>query len=235
MKISDNILESSKLNLLSGELRIESGKMNAIAGFFKDSLRSLVRELDLYIKKSRDIPWWYNERPCVSFYANGVCRNMNEAVVLEEFRSRTDSGSLGRADLYICHKNRHILVEGKKALCNINDESGDWSNTWESAALRQAQRYSGDFKYDCLMSLCFTTLYCNRKNLRQTLTRLQSNSWSNCRLAVERGLDFCGFVHIKDIKTIEKIALLSNNPRNTYCYFACLITGMIAAVNKEGR
>lgn len=140
--------------------RVEGHKI-----MLKSTLTWMNEELDRFIKGTKEVPWYYNERAVLCFFISGLVHN-GDAAVLQEFschrgKNPTKKNSLGRADLYFNLQNRDYLVEAKWCYSSFNDRSGfDQAAKWAKLGLRQGNCYRADAKVERenVFVLCFEAI-----------------------------------------------------------------------------
>jgi len=139
-------------------------------GFLKKTIKAMVNEFDMYAKATNQVPWWYNERALLGFYAAGIAR-CTRSVLLQEYSCNKAGRKerIGRADLWIRYKdsasmrrNHSLLFEAKHMEVTSFSYATKWDYKGEEEAMRQACKYakSPEDSIDFIGSLYFTTIRC---------------------------------------------------------------------------
>jgi hypothetical protein len=222
-------LRIPRLINLNGVFIIRNSKYSYFDSFGTNNPFSLlVSEFDNYITIANDMPWWYNERPCISFFTSGIVRKHRNVVILEEFKSDRINNTPGRADLAVWIKRSNkctlkYLVESKYWRCDVSADGGKWKNEWENNTLQQALIYNIDNYYNFIMSICFRSMWCT--DINAVYSSIHRNGWGDINSAIQSGLDFYGFYYLKK----EKIDKFDRNTYQIdgYAHIGVAISGMI--------
>jgi len=165
-------------------------------------------ELDRYIGKTKEVPWFYNERAVLGFFISGLIRNSN-AIVLQEFscfKNVNQKGKkvLGRADLYFNLEDLDYLVESKWCWTSVRERSGiDSAVRWTKEALAQACSYKEDASVQkgAVFSLCFEAIALAKREFSDNYA--ESADLSLWR--IERSDDLCGLDFYSIIEVTSKV------------------------------
>ena len=90
-----------------------------------------------------DVPWWYNERASLSFFAGAVWNS--GGIALEEYstgKSHKKESWPGRGDLYIKIKEEEYVIEAKQVWTSMSSRAQKTKEKVEAALLR-ARRDAG--------------------------------------------------------------------------------------------
>jgi hypothetical protein len=214
--------------------------------FIEESLEATVDEFDRYIDYNKEVPWWYQERPLLGFFASGLVREKKHTVLQEYCCEKGKKEvkvvkEVGRADLWIGHSDLKdspepgILLEAKHCYWDImkNDEmkNNEWEIDWEKEALKQASDYTGDraahIQYVC--SLCFVSLYSTIEGFKQIAERMKY--WEDLsRFPTTEDGYFYSVISLND-KNLENEKKLYTGG-DTYLYPAVLISGIFQKKRK---
>ena len=211
-------------------------KKNEHIKFIYSSIHGMAKEFDKYIKRGRDVPWWYNERAILGLFAAGITCDSNN-IVLQEYSCVKGKGSKkgkrGRADLWIWYKGKEYLAEAKAGQNKIQEKASvsryiairansykkpDWKKFKDIAknALKQAKSYienKNKWRPDFILSLCFQTLYCKSgiKDIREAVNSINNRGsyWRDVSNILTH-FDFYGIIILKK-KWLNEKKDLSND------------------------
>ena len=184
--------------------------------------------------KYHDIPWWYNERALLGFFAAGLARH-KDALVFQEFtcskgKASKKEKSHGRADLLFRYKEHNYIAEAKLYFSPI-DTKTDYKDavSWAAEVFQQAQSYHKKdfpFKADYILSLCFEVIYCHEnkiEEMQELLKGWRDTTW------VKPASFYCALIEL-DLNNKEiKYDWQADNGA-TYYYPALAVYGKIKKI-----
>jgi hypothetical protein len=201
--------------------------------FLETSLTALMKEFLKYTDAVKEVPWWFNERALVGFFASGIIRNSNNFIALQEYvTNKTSKKKIkrGRCDLWVNYKNKknenkRFLFESKiRDRCISNKILLKFDDKWLQSALTQAENYAEnepkEYSVNYVCCLCFTCIKTKINNYKNFIQGTYNNLELSGRCNVKR---FCCFVNLK--KTMQK--KINFKLDKNYCYPALWITGLI--------
>jgi hypothetical protein len=227
--IVENVV-TEDFNNIKGTFGIRSEKIKSFNAFNnsqnKDPFYLLIDEFDKFISITGEVPWWYNERACVSLFASSLVRKPNVFILEEHSCEKEHYSKLtkshkkqGRTDLSFWIKEfdttTKYIVEAKHGYFSLNDQSA-WSNKIEKEALSQVKYYINGPNPDYYISIYFRSIYVNDKDTCNNFhTTIENNDWNKIFDAINSGIDFYGFYYLKR-NSISR--WLSSNPENAFKY-----------------